>query len=266
MFAIIEIGESMQIKKITKLKSGKYKILFDNKESILTYDDVVLRENLLYQKEVDLEKLKLLVHETSYYDVYHKMVRLISIKYRSLQEIKTFLTKESITNQEKQNIIDTLVQNGLIDDKRFTDCYINDRLYLSNDGPFVIYRNLLSYGILEDEIQSALEQIDPSVFYDKLYKQVEKKVKNNTKYSKYILKNKILQSFKEKGFEEKMIIDVFDACFIEENHVILKEYQKVYKKLSLKYEGEELYFRIKQKLYSKGFLKEEIENILLENK
>lgn len=265
MFAIINLGESMQIKKITKLKSGKYKILLDNKESIITYDDVVLKENLLYRKEIDLPMLQSLVHQTSYFDVYHKIVHFISIRYRSLKEVEAYLEKESIDNKEKKKIIDTLLKNGFIDDYRFTECYINDRLHLSNDGPSLIYKNLLTYGIEDRMIANALEKIDSSLFYEKLWKLVGKRVKNNTKYSKYILKNKIIQSFKEKGFEEKMIIEVFDSCYVENKCVVFSEYQKLYKKLSLKYSGEELIFHIKQKLYSKGFTKEDIENVLFSN-
>lgn len=266
MFAIMSVGGSMHIQKITKLKSGKYKITFDNKESITTYDDVVLGENLLYQKDVDLEKLKKLLQQTSYFDIYHKMVRLISVKYRSKKEIEMILEKEKLEETERRNIISSLIQNDFINDKRFTECYINDRLYLSSDGPFLISKNLLSYGIEDSIIKEAFAKIDPSVFYEKLEKLVQKKIKNNIKYSRYILENKIVQVFKEKGFEEDMIRQIFDSHFVDDYHVIDKEYQKLMKKLSLKYEGNELAFKIKQKLYSKGFMKTEIENVFIENK
>lgn len=256
----------MHIQKISKLKSGKYKIVLDNKESITTYDDVVIKENLLYKKDIDLEKLKDLLQQTSYFDVYHKMVRLISTKYRSKKEIETYLEKENLKEAEKKQIMSSLIQNGFINDKRFTECYINDRLYLSSDGPSLIYKNLLSYGIEEDLIVASFEKIDPSLFYEKLEKQIQKKVKNNAKYSKYVLENKIVQQFKEKGFKEDVIRNIFASCFIENNHAIYKEYQKLMKKLSLKYEGEELLFKVKQKLYSKGFTKTEIENVFTENK
>ena len=47
----------MKIEKIKKLKSGKYKLELDNDQSIITYDDVILKNNLLYNKEIDNDKL-----------------------------------------------------------------------------------------------------------------------------------------------------------------------------------------------------------------
>ena len=47
---IISGGDRMEIKKITKLKSGKYKIEFMNKTTITTYDKIILENNLLFKK------------------------------------------------------------------------------------------------------------------------------------------------------------------------------------------------------------------------
>ena len=40
--------------------------------------------------------------------------------------------------------------------------------------------------------------------------------------------------------------------FKDDSDIAKKEYEKLYKKLSSKYEGAELEFKIKQKLYQKG--------------
>ena len=38
----------MKIEKMTKMRSGKYKIEFDSHEKIIVYDDIILKHNLLY--------------------------------------------------------------------------------------------------------------------------------------------------------------------------------------------------------------------------
>jgi len=63
----------MKIENIKKLNSGKYKIELDDKNKIITYDDVILKHNLLYHKEVDTDKLNELNIDTKYYDVYNKL-------------------------------------------------------------------------------------------------------------------------------------------------------------------------------------------------
>ena len=47
----------MTIEKIKKLSNGKYKIVFDNSESITTYEDIILEENILYKKELDVDSI-----------------------------------------------------------------------------------------------------------------------------------------------------------------------------------------------------------------
>ena len=43
----------MKIEKIKKTKSGKYILELDNNEKITTYDEVILNNNLLFNKEID---------------------------------------------------------------------------------------------------------------------------------------------------------------------------------------------------------------------
>ena len=47
----------MKIEKIQKLKNNKYKIKLDSGDIINTYDDVILNNSLLFNKEIDLELL-----------------------------------------------------------------------------------------------------------------------------------------------------------------------------------------------------------------
>ena len=68
------LGDIMKIEKIKKLKSGKYKLEIDN-DKIITYDDVILNNNLLFNKEVDEELFNQLNIETRYYDVYNRVIK-----------------------------------------------------------------------------------------------------------------------------------------------------------------------------------------------
>ena len=48
--------------KIKKLKN-KYKIEFDNREPIITYDDIILKYNILYKKELSEELIDKILKE-----------------------------------------------------------------------------------------------------------------------------------------------------------------------------------------------------------
>ena len=64
----------MKIEKIQKLKNNKYKIKLDSGDIINTYDDVILNNSLLFNKEIDLELLNKINNETLYYDCYNKRI------------------------------------------------------------------------------------------------------------------------------------------------------------------------------------------------
>ena len=65
----------MKIEHIKKLKSGKYKIDLENGTSISLYDEVILKYNLLYHKEIDLSLLNELDQDNLFYTLYNKVLK-----------------------------------------------------------------------------------------------------------------------------------------------------------------------------------------------
>ena len=245
----------MNIEKIIKLKNNKYKIVFDDHE-ITTYDNVILDNNLLYKKNIDKENYDKIIKDTNYYDIYNKCVKSILKKRKSEKEIKEYLDKFNIDNKDK--IISKLKEINLINDRDFTRAYINDKIYLSKCGINKIKNDLINLGIDIIIINEELSNIDKSIFQDLLEKQVLKKIKNNTKYSNYQLKQKILNEMINLGYEKEDILSIIDVNIISDNEILEKEFNKIYNKLKTKYSGYELNQKIKQKLTIKGFKVDDI--------
>lgn len=246
----------MKIEKIKQTKSGKYKIELDNSESIVTYADAILKNNLLFTKELDQEKLSKLYKDTSYYDVYNKVIKYISKKLRSEKEIRDYL-KDSLVDID--NIIEDLKKIGLLNDNVFAKAYVNDRLYLSNDGPKKISSALEEHNISSELIEDLIYSNSDN-FKLKLEKIIKKKIKANTK-SNSMLKQKLLYDLINQGYNKEDIVELFDKNLIP-NDNILKEYDKLYKKLSSKYVDNELLKQIKNKLYQKGYNLSEINEVI----
>ncbi len=59
-----------------------------------------------------------------------------------------------------------------------------------------------------------------------------------------------------------MILGCLNNQKLDNNDILEKQYNKLYTKFSKKYTGNELYKRIKQSLYQKGFNIEEINNLI----
>jgi hypothetical protein len=77
----------MKIKKIKK-QGTKYKIILENNDSITTYDEVIINNNILYKKELNSNLLETIIKQNEYYEIYNKLVKNIKQKLRSETEIR----------------------------------------------------------------------------------------------------------------------------------------------------------------------------------
>jgi len=252
------VGDLMKIEKIKKVGS-KYKIIFDDKTVLNTYDDVLINNSLLYNNEIDSKLLNKLNNDTDYYDIYYKTVNYITKKLRSEKEVNEFIDKNNTNDKDKKQVISKLKEIGLINDINYVKAYISDRINLSNDGPLKIKKSLLEHDIDSDVIEDELSKIDNNLLKEKLNKLINKKI-SNTKYSGYILRQKLYNDFINLGYSKEMINEIYDNIEVNKTGLLKKEYDKLYKKLSVKYSGRELENKIKSKLYQKGFTIDEINN------
>jgi len=250
----------MKIEKIKK-SGKKYKIILKNNDIITTYDDVIINNGLLYKKEIDSEILNSINKDTSYYDIYYKCVNYITKKLRSEKEINEYIDSFNVSDNDKNNTIKKLKEIGMIDDINYTRAFISDKINLSLDGPDKIRKNLLEHNINSEIIEEELNRIDTNIIDNKIKKIIDKKTKN-PKYTGYILKQKILNDLINLGYDKNNILEIYENYSINDNNLLKKEYDKLYKKLSLKYSDKELYNKIKTKLYQKGFNINDINNII----
>ena len=242
----------MKIDKIQKTRSGKYNIYVGDRK-ITTYDDVLINTGILYKKEIDIDELDKIEKQNNYYSAYNKTISYIMKHQRSKKEIENYITKFELTKEENNNILKKLQEIGLINDLNYVKAFISDSINLSNKGPYNNQNNLQVNGKNENIIDEELSNIDESIIYDKLIKLIEKKIRTNHNHSEYQLKQKIIIDIVNLGYDREITMNLLDNFKIDDTNLLSKEYDKLYSKLSKKYTGIELNKKIKQKLYSKGY-------------
>ena len=245
----------MKLEKIVKLKNGKYKLYLDNKEVITTFDDVILKNNLLFNKEIDNELYSKIINENNYYELLNSCIKRISRRLRSEKEIKNYLEKKTNDIHLIEYIIVELKQKNYINDLLFTKAYLSDKLTLTNSGVNKIKSELYNLGIEEEIINDVLENNNIKNDPKKLENMIKKKIKLNNKYSNNYLKQKILNDMINLGYDREEIINILDQNIKDDKDIYEKEYKKLYEKLKKKYQGTELEYQINQRLYRKGFTK-----------
>lgn len=244
----------MKILKYDKKKNGMYQVFFDNGNNIDLHENIILKYDLLIKKEISSDTIEKMLDENQIYIAYDLSIRYISTKMRSKKEICEFLSKNNIDSKVIDKVIDMLTKEKYIDDNNYADCFVNDRIILSNDGPEKIRRKLHELGINDDAISLSLEKFNEEIQKEKIEKLATKQINVNRNKSNTLLKNKIIDYICSLGYYRSMVIDIVKGMeFCDDSDIAKKEYDKIYKKLSRKYSGDELEFKVKQKMNSLGF-------------
>ena len=241
----------MKIISYKKIKQNKYEVTLSNNESVLLYDDIILKYELLTKNEIDNQKLKEIILDNSKYDVYYAMLKDISKKFRTEKELRTKF--KDYDNEVIDYAIKRLKNEKYLNNELYIRAYINDAINLKLIGPNKIINNLLNLGFEKSEIEEYLEVIDNEIWLDKINKLIKKEINSNHAYSGNVLKMRIQNKISNLGFELNMIsklINNYDFNLSREKK--LKEKEKALKKYSKKYSGFLLEQKVKNYLYQKG--------------
>ena len=247
----------MKINKFKKIGSNKYKIYFDN-ESLIVYEDVILKYNLLYKKDIDNDLLIEINKENYKSSIYDVSIKYISVRMRSKKELEEYLKKKKYDQKDIEETIKRLQSQDLLNDEKFAKSYINDKLYLTNYGLTKIKNDLLKLGVEEYIIDVIVNNIDLQVINDKLSKIIDKELKTNSKLPTNKLNNKIINRCINLGYNYEDILNILNDKNIEGNSNIEYDYKKIYEKYKNKYDEYKLNAVIKSKLYQKGYTIDEI--------
>ena len=187
---------------------------------------------------------------------YQKCCGYLDRKMRSEKEIRNYLKKNEVSKEIVESVIQKLKENHFLDDDRYVNSYVNDSVKFTNNGPLKIEKSLIDLGIKKEMIEKRLDEISKEVWEDKIKKIIQKRNQSNQKDSEMVFKRKLSQYLYTIGYPYEITSSLVDNVHLENNvELMKKEEEKLRKKLSRKYTGEELEFQIKRKLYQKGFKK-----------
>ena len=241
----------MEIKRYKYLGNGKYKVFIDD-ENFIIYEDIILKYNILNKDNISKKELDIYLKDNMFYEAYYKAVSYINIKLRTSKEIDKYLSKD-FSKKTVSNVIDRLTKDGYLNENVYVEAYINDQINLKITGPLKIKSDLIKLGISDSVIDNHIDCYTKDMQYNKIKKVIEKELKLNTNKSSIMLKNKILKNLIDKGFYKDDISYLISTYDFDESDIYQKEHKKIYDKLSKKYDGKELEYKVKEKLYQKGF-------------
>ena len=248
----------MQIQKFTKLKNGQYKIKLEDGRDLILYEDLIFRYELLLHKKITPEDYERMQKENQSLDTYYVAIQYLKRKARSEKELKDYLRKKEYPQAAIDRAIERLTAEGYLNDANYAKLFVHEQQLLTSNGPAKIRFELEKRGISTVMIEEALREYPKELQNEKMAKIIAKMIRSNHNKSNGILKRKMMDYLSQQGFDRSDISDALEKIHWKSDQSLKeKEYEKIKAKLQTKYSGKELEYKIKQKMYQKGFYNEE---------
>lgn len=200
----------MHIEKYELTNKNKYNVYLSNGEVITLDERVITSNELLLKKEIDKELYDKVTKESRIFDLVDIAVKYISVRLRSIKEIKDYLKNKENSEELITLAIDKLIKFGYLDDDKFTKAYIKDKLNFTNKGDYKIKMELQNLGVSPEIIENNISMIDEDLLKEKIGKQIEKDIRINKKHSGIALKNKIYTHLVSSGYSKDIVISVLN--------------------------------------------------------
>lgn len=243
----------MKIIKYKKKKNGQYELLLESEERLCLYEEVILKFNLLLKKSIEEKERELIFMTNQQYDVYYVALKALKSRFKSVMDLRNLLIKKQYPIEYIEKAIKKLLEQGYLDDRSFVKAYINEQLLTSSKGPRKIMKELLNHGVSSDIIYDELTVFSEEEQIFKITKVASRLIKSNRSRGGVVLRKKIVHDLENLGYDAFLIEQVISTLdFGDVSDIQKREYEKLYRRLSKKYSGRQLEYKIKEKLYQKG--------------
>lgn len=150
-----------------------------------------------------------------------EILRWMSSKMeRSVSQVRASLYRWQVDPSEHQKIIDTLIEEKFIDERRYTRAFISEKLRSANWGTAKITYALRVKNIAPDIIKETLDELlNPHEMAENLHEQLSKKYKfeQRREPDKYKLKSKLYRWAASRGYDSTDIVNTLDKIFNDED-------------------------------------------------
>ena len=204
---------NLKIEKYEKIGKSKYRLYLNNGEVIDTYDEVILKNDLLLKKELDNYLYQKIITESNIQEHYNACIKYIGVRIRSVKEIRDYLKRKNVIEEDIDYIVDKLINEKYLDDNYFCECFIKDKLKFSTMGEYKIIYELKKYNISEEIIMNNKYLISNDILTEKIDKIIKKQINSNHKLDKQKLRNKLYNHLLASGYTSSLIVERLNIYF-----------------------------------------------------
>ena len=210
--------------KITKIEVQKrnkerVNVYIDNVYTFSAYSELIYKENLKVNSEVDEEKLLRIAQKENVSMCKETALRIIERSYKTEKEMQNKLIEKGYDSESVGIAINFLKEYNFINDNNYVKMYIKDRI--STQGKQKIKYSLIRKGISDDIIEEFLEDIESEDEKSAAIELAKKKYKSisRTETDRFKLWNKLCRYLVGRGYDysvsKEVVNEVLDRDDID---------------------------------------------------
>lgn len=134
------------------------------------------------------------------------LMRLCSRGERSSGDAMRLMSRWGVEPRERAKVLSQLIEMRFIDDRRYTEAFVRDKLRFSGWGSYKICAGLRAKGISREIIDSAMSSLQPTELTSRLATYLERKNRQIKTDNPYDRKAKLVRYGLSLGFEYDDVI------------------------------------------------------------
>lgn len=138
---------------------------------------------------------------------------------RSEFDVRRLLERWGVAEGERQRIVDTLVRERYVDNRRYAEAYVREKVRFSGWGRYKIRAALRAKRIDESIVEGALEQVDGASMREKLEHRLQMKMNRTRARDAYDLRGKLVRYGAGLGFDTDAVLEVVERLMKERGEI-----------------------------------------------
>lgn len=138
---------------------------------------------------------------------------------RSEFDVRRLLERWGVAEEERQRIVDTLVRERFVDNRRYAEAYVREKVRFSGWGRYKIRAALRAKRIDESIVEEALEQVDGASMREKLEHRLQMKMNRTRARDAYDLRGKLVRYGVGLGFDTDTVLEVVERLMKERGEI-----------------------------------------------
>lgn len=138
---------------------------------------------------------------------------------RSEFDVRRLLERWGVAEGERQRIVDTLVRERFVDNRRYAEAYVREKVRFSGWGRYKIRAALRAKRIDESIVEGALEQVDGASMRERLEHRLQMKMNRTRARDAYDLRGKLVRYGAGLGFDTDTVLEVVERLMKERGEI-----------------------------------------------